>query len=161
MATFYFDGSDAAATDPDANWSSDANAFDGNIATFASGDISTTTTGFLKSEGTSAPTSGLSIISVKARVYGIVTSNNLTASIYTDGLGELLGEPVNASGGGGGWGSYVTLTTPSGGWTWAKVAALEVKIWVESSGVEQVSRVEVEVYSDPIPGRIYRIQGFQ
>ena len=85
-----------------------------------------------------------------------------TIVCYTDGLVETLGtitEQVATNT----WTSYIDLSIPSGGWTWPKIQALEVKAYGQDNGISApgVYRVEVEAYNDPIPGRIYRIQGFQ
>jgi len=154
VATYYFDGSDAAATDPNSVWTNDANAFDGSTATNAS--VTTTgsvSTNYLMAEGTDAPGSGGAISQVRARIYGSKTGAGagVNAAIYTNGLSELLGTPiVAATTGSAAYGSYTTLSTPSGGWDWAKVQALEIKIY-GSTGVAFTSgeafRVEVEVTS--------------
>lgn len=147
--TYYFDASDAGATDPNSVWTNDANAFDGNTATSATVSVSgSTSSNYLKAEGTNAPSSGGNITQVRARVNDNSGSDIAEATIYTDGLAESLGSPQSPFG--TGWGSYVVLSTPSGGWTWVKVAALEVKIY-SISGAGGVTRVEVEVTSDDIP----------
>ena len=158
-ATYYFDASDAAATDPNGVWTNDANAFDGSTSTSASVDTTgSTSSNFLMAEGTNAPATapgtGTDVLSVRARVYADTTSGDIDpdirAAIYTDGLAELLGTPVKA--GAVGWGNYATLAIPTGGWTWAKVQSLETKIYRISGvvpGVSNVYRVEVEVtYKD-------------
>lgn len=162
MATYYFDGSDAAATDPNGVWTNDSNAFDGDTATVAeaitNGD---TVSNFLKAEGTNAPSSGGVIAEVKARLYSTDAGAALSANVYTDGLAQDLGVFSDL---GVGWGGYVTLATPTGGWTWAKVQALEVKIY-RDGGISsaKVSRVELSVItlSETYPGSIYKLQGFQ
>ena len=149
-AAYYFDASDAAVSDPNTNWSNDANAFDGNTATSAtpaaSGD---TTTNYLMGEGTTAPTTGTAIVQVRARVYRHTSpAGQANAAIYSNGLAELLGTTVST--GQPGYGSYIILSTPSGGWTWQKVNDLEVKIYDSvGSNRSPVSRVDLEVtYGD-------------
>jgi len=165
MSTYYFDGSDAAVTDPNAVWTNEANAFDGSTATEASvATGGSTSSNYMFAEGTNAPSTGTSINLVKARIFGDgdASAATLVAAIYTDGLGELLGSPsVNSAS--NAWGSYTDLSTPTGGWTWAKVQALEVKAYasVISDTSGQIMRIEIEVYSDPYPSTIYRKQGFQ
>lgn len=161
---YYFDGSDAAATDPDANWSSDANAFDGDITTFATPTlVGDTTTKYLMAEGTNAPSTGPAIGEVWARMFGNsnVDSSVSTATIYTDGLAENLGSCINSTSAAT-YGSYVVLTAPSGGWTWAKVQSLEVKIaFTTDNGVNKaISRVEIKV-NPSAATTIYTVQGFQ
>lgn len=156
--SYYFDGSDAGATDPDGVWSSDANAFDASLGTGAA----TTTDGsassnFLKSEGTSAPSGTSTVTQVRARVRGADDDSSgvtltLSAAIYTDALGELLGTPTVVTAAAYAYGSYTTLSAPSGGWTWTKVQALETKIF-KSGSAKQVSadRVEIEVTATESP----------
>lgn len=153
-ATYYFNGSDAAASDPNSAWTNDANAFDGSTSTFAetstNGSVSSN---FLKAEGTNAPTTGGAIVKVRARVYvGSLAgggTGTVHAAIYTDALAELLGTPNRASATTGAWGNYVTLATPTGGWTWQKVNDLETKIYVvgEIAASNYAFRVEIEVTS--------------
>lgn len=146
-ATYYFDGSDAAATDPNSVWTNDANVFDGSIATTATvGVTGSTSSNYLMAEGTNAADNGGTITQVNARIYGGSNTESSTfAAIYTDGLAELLGTPSKTSGGSG-YGSYTTLSTPSGGWTWAKIQALETKIYITDGGINpNVAQVEIEV----------------
>lgn len=145
--TYYFNASDAAVSDPNAAWASDANAFDGSttnsaLTTIAGSDSSN----YLMAEGTNAPTSGNAIASVMARVYASNTNGPTTnAKIYTDGLAEVLGIATNDSVSAA-WGSYVTLSTPSGGWTWQKVNDLEVKLYMTGgTGGPSVTVAKVEV----------------
>lgn len=102
-ATYYINASDSGPTDAGSNWTNDANAFDGNLATSASttalGNADTLVAG-----GTNAPILSYTISQVRARIYA--SANNVS------GL----------------FGSYVTLTTPSGGWTWQKVNDLTTSI---------------------------------
>tara|TARA_R110000772_G_scaffold20466_2_gene56804 strand:+ start:94192 stop:96273 length:2082 start_codon:yes stop_codon:yes gene_type:complete len=158
ISTYYFDESDATATDPNSVWTSDSNAFDGSISTnpLCSTDGSTSSN-FLLAEGTNAPVNGGAISLVKARVHNRTpgvpqNSGSVEAAIYTDALGELLGTP-NKDGDSPGYGSYATLSTPSGGWTWTKVQALEVKLYRTGGALAndtEPSRVEIEVTSDVI-----------
>jgi len=149
--TYYFNGSDAAATDPDAVWTNDANAFDGLTTTSASvATTGSTASNFLLAEGTNAPTTGSTITQVRARIYATTTSDdlnpNMEAAIYTNALGELLGSPQKS--GLEGWGSWATLSTPSGDWTWQKINDLEVKVYRVGGILPLTSnafRVEVEV----------------
>ena len=104
--TYYFDGSDAAASDPDSAWTDETNADDGNVATLAS----TATNGsessnYLQIEGTNSPSSGGAITQVRARVN--------TGSSFL---------------------AYSTLSAPAGGWTWEKLQGLEFRAWKEASG---------------------------
>lgn len=147
--SYYFDVSDAGPTDPNSVFTNDANAFDGSIGTVAIASASgSTSSNYLLGEGTNAPSSGGGIMQVRARVNVAGAGGDCFAAIYTDGLGELLGTPSETGGGDfNGWGSYVTLSVPTGGWTWAKVQALETKIYFTTPSSNQVSKVEIEVTS--------------
>jgi hypothetical protein len=151
-ATHYFNASDAGPTDPGTVWTNDANAFDGLTSTIAA----TTTNGsvssnYLQGDGTDAPTTGDSITLVKSRIFanpGTVTEGaSVNAAIYSDGLGELLGTATKTSAAASGWGDYLVLSTPSGGWTWQKINDLEVKCYLLNyvAGTPGVVRVEVDV----------------
>ncbi len=152
--SFYFDASDSGPTDASSAWTNDANAFDGSISTFANQSVTGgyPTTKILHGEGTNAPGSGETIISVRARVYGTATAasvSNLYAVIKTDGAAETLATATVASGSPA-WGSYSSLSTPSGGWTWPKIQALEVDISGNQGAFEpnaSVYKVEIEVTS--------------
>ena len=148
--TYYFDGSDAAASDPNNVWSNETNADDGSTSTSAttvtSGSISTN---YLQIEGTNAPASSDSITQVRARVYGAYTSSLDRHLIYTDGRAEALFNQSSILPSTAGWSSYATLTVPTGGWTWAKVQALEyVTFLTLSSTLVSIYRAEIEVTSD-------------
>jgi len=101
ITTYYFDGSDAGAVDTDAVWTDETNTDDGSTSTYGyTTTLGSETTNEVIIEGTNAPASGADIFSVRARYY------------------------ANFSGGDG-WSDYVELSIPSGGWTWAKLQALE------------------------------------
>ncbi len=93
--TYHFDTSDGGPTDPDAEWSDEANAFDGSTVTAAacgatSGDSVTNEMG---GEGTNAPSSGGTIGNVFARVAVSHTQGDNFAGgfiIWTDSQGETL-----------------------------------------------------------------------
>lgn len=126
MPTYYFDASDAAVTDPNSVWTNDANAFDDDpaLSTFATtttaGD---TSTNYLLAEGTNAPSRIGTIMAVKARIYIDDTVTNSP-----------------------GWGTYTTLSIPTGGWTWAKVEALEVKLYRTSTA--DTCRANAAIYTN-------------
>lgn len=144
VITYYFDASDAAATDPGPVWTGDDNAFDGDITTSATSSTSgSNAANFLKAEGTNAADLGTSINFIRARSYSVTNSNQFDAEIYTDALGETLGKVIGSSI--IGWMPYVDLVTPSGGWTWVKVQALEVKIWKSGGGGTAAGCARVEL----------------
>jgi len=142
--TYYFDESDEGVTDPNNVWTNDANAFDSDAtpSTYAStSTVGSVSSNYLKAEGTSAPSSATTTITqVRARMYGR-----------------------------SGWGSYLTLTAPTGGWDWGHVAALEIKCYSTSS---ETGNVSATVYTDglgeslgeissnsALPGsRVYKIE---
>lgn len=167
-STYYFDGSDAAASDSNAVWTDETNLDDGNTATFASTNTNgSTSSNYVIVEGTNASLLENIIKEVKARIYGYFSggSGEVDATIYTDALGESLGA-CNATGvSPGAYGSYVTLSTPSGGWTWEKIQALETKIYkVGTATTVFASLVEVYVTYEPInlsSKSFYLKQGFQ
>lgn len=152
--TYYFDGSDAGATDPNNVWSNDANAVDGNTGTTATtSTLGSNSSNFLKAEGTNAPSSGGRITQVRARTFSKSADYVTTTTIFTDGLAESLGA-VDA-GGLAGYTSYTTLSTPSGGWTWAKIQALEMKVFaVDANAAAISSRTEIEVTTAPISDKV-------
>lgn len=144
---FYFDGSDAGASDPGSAWTSDANAFDNSLSTSAT----TSTNGsagsnYLLAEGTNAPSSGGTISTVYARVRGSISGASPSASvqIYTDGLGESLGT-ITITNTTAAWSAWTALSTPTGGWTWAKVQALEIKAYKNAGTTYTLTMVEISV----------------
>lgn len=98
--TYYFDGH-VSITDPYNTWSNDANGFNGSLA-----DVTTCSTSgsvaanYLQGIGTTAPLGSEEITQVRFRTYG---------NSFTD---------------------YVTLSAPSGGWTWEKLQGLASRSWV-------------------------------
>jgi hypothetical protein len=150
--TYYFDGSDVAASDPDSAWTDETNADDGSTSTGASSStVGSATSNELVVEGTNAPSSGDNITQVRARFYGVEGGVNSSGiEIYTDGESETLFSQTGLLGSTEGWTAYQTLTEPSGGWTWAKIQALEFKIWVDSllTGSVAIHVAEIEVTTD-------------
>lgn len=147
VSYYFFNASDAAASDPNAKWVSDTSAFSGSVASAANtGTEGSTAANFLMAEGTSAPPSGGTIGQVRARLYGYGTGTaTVSATVYTDALGEALGTITNdlAS---AGWDDWAALTAPTGGWTWAALQALEVKVYRNAgTGTVYVYCVQLEV----------------
>lgn len=130
LAYFFLNGSDVAVSDPNDVWGNEANAFDGNLANRAYTDTAgDTASNFLVAEGTSAPPSGGTIGQVRARIYGLsLGTATISATFYTDALGEELGTATNDLAAAG-WGDWAALTAPTGGWTWAALQALGVKVY--------------------------------
>ena len=119
MATYYFDASDAGPTDASDSWIDDADGFDGITPGTTADTRSDTETGMLKATGTNAPASGDAIDHVDARCM------------------------IATGGGGAAWETPVELSTPSGGWTWAKVQALHVECVPAASGTDDTIKVYV------------------
>lgn len=143
----FFDASDAGPTDNDSNWVTDSSAFnDVEISSAIPAATGTETTNELRGEGTSITGSGYvdgDIGLVYARI-GLGTSNApaLTIKIYTDGEGEALATASHSSNGLGPW---FLLTTPSSGWTVAKLQALEVIGWKTGGSTGGWARTQVKV----------------
>ena len=99
----YFDASDAALSDPNSAWINDSNIVDGLTTTFASSStLGSETTNYLQIEGTNVT---------------ILADDYFVSIGYTeDGLNPLYTD------------AYY-LPRPSGGWTLAKVQALEFRVW--------------------------------
>ncbi|HRP51834.1 MAG TPA: LamG domain-containing protein [Candidatus Dojkabacteria bacterium] len=149
--TYYIDNSDnctagSSCQDPDSVWTDDANAFDGDNSTYAYATaLGSSTTNYLRADGTNAPSTTSTIVSVKARAYGYSVSPSdtyirvNTSSGYND-----LYLSVNSPS----WTSYTTLTTPSGGWTWNEVQSISTRIWNEAN-VENhyIGKIEILVES--------------
>jgi len=163
--SYYFDGSDAVATDPGSKWFGDDLAFDSDAtpSTYASLAASTTATkssNYLMAEGTNAPAGIATITQVRARINGGGSNGGgsggtAKATIYTDGAADELGEVTVTVGLDGiAWGSYATLSTPPGGWDWSKVQALEVRCWgtTQTLSSVHVTKIEVEVTYDAVGG---------
>jgi hypothetical protein len=114
-STYYFDGSDVAAADPDTVWTDETNSDDGATGTKATttSDSSDPAIDEIYIEGTNAPASGNEIAGVKARIHGGTAASQA-------------------------WGLWFPLDTPSGGWTWAKLQSLEVAIYGEGPDVDAV-----------------------
>lgn len=150
-ATYYFDASDAAVADPNSLWSNDANVADGSTTTFAtygSTSAGSNSTNYIGIEGTNAPGSGDNISSVRVRMF-LNSDTPVSVTVSTDTQAEQLGTlQASTNNTGGGWSSYLTLNTPSGGWTWTKVQALEARVFkfngLAGNGVS-VARVEILV----------------
>lgn len=165
MATYYFDGSNAATTDPDGVWASESNFTDqGFLSGALCATAGSTSSNFMLAQGTSAILSGNVINSVQARVSAAFDfASEVSATIYTDGLAEALGTAVDGTTSSTP-GSFVTLSTPTGGWTWAKVQALEVKVYISTlAPTDSISVYYVELYvaTEPTPVGFYLKQGYQ
>lgn len=147
--TYYFDGSDAAVTDPNSVWTGDSNAFNGSTSDYANTSSSgSTSSNYLLAGGTNAPANGGTITRVQARIYAqTAVAGTVTAAIYQYDLYQVLGYATKT--GAVGWGSYVTLSKPTGGWTWEYLQSLQTKIYYNSTYAGYAYRVEILVDSAP------------
>ena len=146
ITTGYF--IDASPSDPNAVWTWDDRAFDGDenpsdyAYTFDNGSISLNYN-YGKTTNISE-VSGETITEVKVRLFKDNTTGAANGAIYTQSLGELLGTAICPDG--ISWGDWIILPTPSGGWTWDKLANLEIKLYKtggESFTVVNVVKIEV------------------
>jgi len=146
VSTYYIDAH-GGVTDASANWTNDANAFDGNTATYAiPASNCDGSSGYLQGSGSNAPGSGGAISQVRVRVFDARSFSpitiNATADIYDSAT--LLG---TATGGLNAYGSFVTLDAPSGGWDWTKLQNLIARGYGEAN--RRLARIELEVtYAD-------------
>jgi len=158
--TYYFDASVAGPfcdDEPQGEgygfaWLNIDGGFDGSTASYAisswNGDVDTNE---VRATGTTAPASGETVSQVRMRLYsGAVTaSNNRVVVAVRDG-GTSLGQQENYADLSDAWSDYVTLDTPSGGWTWGKLQNLEAVAWGETDSnpyYKELHKVEIEVTS--------------
>lgn len=139
--TFYFNGT---ITDPNSVWTDDANAFDGSTATLANvvtaGSVSAN---YLQGVGTNAPAHGGVITQVRVRNYSS-SGTSINSAVYDSTL--LLGT-ANPPPSIEGYGGYITLAAPVGGWTWTKLQGLTVKNYSDSGFSKNLRIIELEVTS--------------
>jgi len=164
--SYYFDAHAGGPTDPNSVWTNDANAFDGSTSTHADGSTAgSTSSNYLYGQGTSgtgsapADANGSSINSVQVRIYAQdAFKNTLSAAVYTASLGTLLGTGQTTISASPQWGPYTTLSAPSGGWTWAAIQTLEVKLYNNVNiTTTTVYRVEIQV-NYPSTGNILGLE---
>lgn len=106
------DGSDAAASDPDTNWIDDTNVDDGDIDTSASASLAgSDSSNYLEMQGTNAGSPGLS-----DEEWSHVIIH--TRFHYGNGAASDFPSPL------------LELVAPSGGWTNAHVAGMEIRLWL-------------------------------
>ncbi len=136
-ASYLFDASDAGPTDPDNVWSNDSNAFtdDGNLANILAVEgIGSATSEYLGGEGTNAPASGAAFGSVflRLRAQAGIVSTGIGVRVTTDGASETLLSTTQTV-----FTAlddyYFRLATPAGGWTYAKLQALEIRFWASTA----------------------------
>lgn len=140
IATYYFNGANGIINDASA-WTTTSNAFDGNTGTSAgrAGNASTTTN-YLEGGGTTAPATGPPIKQVRARFWGVDGDTAVRANVFTAARAETLGVATGAAS----YGSYVTLTPPAAGWTWAVLQNLDV-VFTRATGISTATAVRAEI----------------
>lgn len=170
-ALYYFDASDSGPTDNESSWTNDANAFDGSTSTSATGSLgagSSETVDELRATGTNAPTSGEEIYGVWVKTKG-VGPTQAAVRVY-DGATNLMDydrsntrydlDTSVATDNDWKW-----LRPPTGGWTWSKVAGLEVVYYGTGSQTVTIYNTWVKVrykrdHGVGIPSRDLFIQSF-
>jgi len=144
--TYYFDGH-TSITDPNNQWTNDANAFDGNTATSATSGTTagSTSSNYLYGIGTTAPLGGNTITQVQARVYGSASGGLTgTVDIFNSNLATQLGS-ITVSGFPAAYTGYTTLTAPAGGWSWSAINSLEVLAFPNGGNNINIAVIEVLV----------------
>jgi len=144
--TYYFNGS--TPYDSNNSFTNDEAAFDGSTATYATGSMATNdgrnpTTNYLQGNGTNAPSSGGLITGVRARFYVEPQASFCHYNIYTSGGTPLAYTETTSTG----WTSYVSLSTPSGGWSWSILQNLYVRLTQSYTSPNRFCKVEIEVTS--------------
>ena len=151
-AKFYFDGSDDPVSDPGTSWTTESNITDTDLTSGAStGTTGSVSSNYITAGGTNAPGSGGTIQTVYARFRADTSSGTSVAhvSISTDAWAEVLGTPTLNVTTTDAWAEWTALTTPSGGWTWAKIQALEFRGWRNSgTGTTRIYIVQIAVVTD-------------
>ncbi len=150
--TYFFDESDASCVNNASLWTGCTSGFDGSTATGVSTSSTTAgsaTSGYIGAEGTDAPSSGGTINAVIARVFGSRggTAAALNAEIATNGRAELLMDqnfevPDTVTG----WGPWFVVPAPSGGWTFATIQALEIRLYDPTTSTNVVICRRAEIF---------------
>jgi NAD(P)-dependent dehydrogenase (short-subunit alcohol dehydrogenase family) len=155
----YFDASGSGPTDPQAVWGGESTAFDNNLTTTGGANtitVGSTSTNYLFASGvTDVPdfiTDNAAIDSVQMTLTGRnVTAGSFSAAVYTASKAQLLGTTQNTSLAGTNVRvNGAVLSTPTGGWTWAKLQALEVYVYKDASAGDSsiVERIGLFIYYD-------------
>jgi hypothetical protein len=146
---YYFDASDAAITDPNSIWTSESN-ITGDTDQTSTGTTTTqgsTSSNYIKAEGTNAPGSGATILGVYVRVWGRSSVAGVPGEliVYTDGLAAALGTLNWSNSGAVTPSAWLLLTVPSGGWDYTKLGALEFKAYKSTSTAATITIGKIEV----------------
>lgn len=145
---FRADASDAAASDPNSKWNDDTLA--SNALPTDSASCSTqgsTSSNYLKSEGTNFQSVGSTITQVRARIRGYVqnSNNRLDVVITTDAAAETLATISLTAEDVAAWTDWTTLTAPTGGWTVAAAQALEFVAFKQDANAGAVFLHHIEL----------------
>ena len=157
---YYFDASDSGPTEPDGQWSNDSLGFDGATNTYAdTTTVGTSSSNNLSAVGTNAPASGGTIESVEFRILSYVQDSSAYLDFEVKHSTETLGTGSHNYASTETWSPHITLTAPTGGWTWAKVQALELNVWKDSGGVNGARLYRAEVWVNISDGDYYFVTG--
>lgn len=143
----YFDASDDAFSDPNNVWNGEANGFDSDPTLGTScGTNGSDILNYLFAGGTTLHTEGI-VSQVRARATystpSVVQTGNIR--IYTDTLAEILGNVSLPNSPSISTTAWVTLSAPTGGWTAAALAALEIKAWRASGAGGSINIYIIEL----------------
>ena len=160
LETFYFDASDAGPTDPDVVWTNDANAFNGLTGSFASVNSSgSETLNELSGGGTTASASGDTISAVQFRLLATEGGIGTFSKIYEDGGSTAL-VTIEQNNGFYSWTDWAVSSNHTGGWTWAKLQALENICWQSGTGsASEVYKTEGRAFGEKTIGTIVGMKG--
>ncbi len=148
---YFFDVSDAGPTDPQAVWNFDIRSFEDTASGADTATNGTSTNNYLEGEGTNAPSSGPSFDSVQISLDVGGSGTVCGIRVTTDAAAETLLDDVTGTLGAIPTVTKFDLPAPSGGWTYAKLQALEVRFWRVSGGSPMVpTRCFIELMIDGI-----------
>lgn len=125
LVTGYADASDSAIDQHGFTWIDPSNAFDGSDTSYANLTINSAVS--LSAEGSSHSDLGgtISLVEFRAKGGNSAATNFAYFKVYEDGGATELASKTVVPGTVDQFTDWETVIAPSGGWTWAKVAALE------------------------------------
>jgi len=138
---YYFN--DATPGDPNSVWTDDTYAFDSSDATGAYSSAYGSTN-YLEGGGTTAPSTGSATISDVRVRFKIDNMDSVPINIRVAYSAEVLLNQ-NAVVSGASYTGWYSLSTPSGGWDWAKVNALQALFYSTASGSGYASIYKGEI----------------
>lgn len=151
----------ASTTDAQGVWTNDSNAINGNTSTSATATASgSTLSNALVINGASTESDTITgITQVRARIYARARGSSSYVYAYMSTGASPLGVPY-VFGNTAGWSSWETLSTPSGGWTQAKLESIQAFVYLsgaDTTNSGEIRRVEYEVTASNIEGNRYAI----